>query len=207
MFVLGTIEDDDVEQLCLLDEDLNVDVETVSADESECMFLNRESKALYFHLGHKENPLMCAPLLDPRNTTPLHELQIMFRLNEDCSGLVDGYLDGCLPQESVNRICMCATTGLCTRDGNESEETFPEANDEGVFERKALTQYCINSCGALNEITGSGWTSYRATMDMASIEPNCMAEDGQPGYRLTASFSATDVSDKFTSDMSVCADD
>ncbi len=207
LFVVGTIDEDEIDNYCLLDEKLNVDVQMSSIDAGECNFVNNESKALYFHIGNKSNPLMCAPLLEPRNTTPLHNLQVLFHLNEDCSKLVDGYLDGCLPQESVNKICMCGTTGLCTRDGNEDEEPFPEANDDGEFETTDLRDYCTNTCGVYNDETGQGWTSYRALMDTFSNEPSCIAENGQPGYRLRASFTAEDISKKYSSDMSVCADE
>ena len=204
---LGKVEDNDIDNLCLLDDELNVDVELSSVDKTECMFMNFESKALYFHLGHKENPLMCAPLLNPTNTTPLHNLKIIFSLNRDCTEIVDGFLDGCMPQESVNRICMCGLTGLCTRNGIEEEAVFPDELSEGGFERSDLTKYCVSACGENNDETGQGWSSYRGTMDFSKIEPNCTAENGKPGYQLAASFKAVDVSEKYSSDKSVCEAD
>ncbi|MBN2528678.1 MAG: hypothetical protein JXR76_19975 [Deltaproteobacteria bacterium] len=199
----------EVDELCLVDDDLNQKVDVTSFDAAECTFVNSDLKTLYFHMGHKGNPLMCAPLLKQPNATPLHDLRVTFRLNEDCTELKDGFLSGCIPISDANKMCMCGTTGVCVRDGNEADEPFPDEMGEDGDEtwplsdsqEKALLTYCVNACG---KATDSSWSSYRALMEFGSDEPTCETQSGEPGYRLTARFKAEEVTKQYSSDQTVC---
>ena len=196
---VGEVE---VETFCFLDEELNVDVSFTPTGKDACTFENTDTKTLFFHIGAQDDPLECAPLLEPANSTPLHDLKVTFGFNANCDKIVDGRLEGCLPQYEVNRICMCSMTGTCGRDNQDEDYPFPEPDTDGVYENLELTKYCVNRCG--EGFTGT-WTSFGVSM--ASFGEYCETEEGDPGYILSAFFEAEDITSMFSENLDDCRDD
>jgi hypothetical protein len=192
---------------CLIDENLNVDVDVNPDGTAQCKFKNVMPTNLAFHLGSKIDPLMCAPLLTPADSTPIKDLTFSFGFNENCTSIVDGYMEGCLPQDEVNKICLCLQAGTCTRNNPNPGAVFPNAptDPNEPFPSGVLGGYCSEACGA-----NGGWSSFRALIDAKKdtdgnslVLPNCtISGTNTPGYRLTARFEAVEITAEFTPNIS-----
>jgi len=182
---------------CLMDEELTMELDMTPYSGYQCRFRNDDPGSLYFHLGSLKDPLMCGPLLDPADSTPIMDMHISFGFNEDCTRISNGYLEGCLPQEKVNRICMCSRAGTCLKDGAKPGTPFPENDGKDTFAENALSGYCSDACGA-----NGGWATFRGILDSTDTSPSCITADGEIGYRLSAYFDAEEVTDLFNPAMS-----
>jgi len=168
-----------VESYCMLD-GLDQEVALEPYHGYQCQYKNPEPASLYFHLGARDDPLMCSPLLDPSNATPFKNLKIRFGFNEDCTGIKDGFLEGCIAVEDADRMCVCTVAGTCEYAGDPEAEHTPDD----------LPGYCKSACGA-------GWASYGGIIKSVGIAPTCITLDGREGIRLQAFFDAVDVSHKY----------
>jgi len=146
----------------------------------QCQYKNPEPASLFFHVGARSDPLMCAPLLEPANATPLKDLKIRFGFNEDCTGITDGFLEGCIAVEDAARMCVCTEAGSCEYAGDLAAAHTPDD----------LPGYCKAACGG-------GWASFGGLVTAVGISPTCLTLDGREGIRLQAFFDAVDVSDKY----------
>ncbi|MBM4372755.1 MAG: hypothetical protein FJ098_13950, partial [Deltaproteobacteria bacterium] len=146
----------------------------------QCQYKNPEPAQLFFHIGAKDAPLMCAPLLEPANATPLRDLKVRFGFNGDCTGIRDGFLEGCIAQEDAQRMCICTVAGTCQRTGDPEAEHTPED----------LPGYCGTACGP-------GWASFGGIIASVGIPATCLTTDGRTGYRLQAFFDAVDVTGRY----------
>lgn len=191
----------EVNSYCLMDESLNIEIEVTPYSGYLCRFRNANAASLFFHLGSLNDPLMCAPKLDPKNTTPIQDLHMSFSFNEDCTQIREGYLEGCLAQKNVNRICMCPNAGTCSKEGADPSTPFPAepASPGAPFVDDALVEYCQDACsGGRIE----GWVSFRENLEFFGIKPTCLTSDGEIGYRLSAFFEAEEITDPFSSALS-----
>ncbi len=168
-----------VDSYCMLD-GLSVELELKNYRGYQCQFKNTVSASLFFHVGGRDDPLMCAPLLETANATPINDLKIRFGFNEDCTGIKDGFLDGCIAVEDADRMCVCTVAGNCKYTGDLAAEHTPDD----------LPGYCNAACGP-------GWTSFGGIIRAVGIAPSCLTEDNREGIRLQAFFDAVDVSDKY----------
>jgi hypothetical protein len=170
---------------------LQIELDMVPLTGYQCQIKNTESKSLYFHLGPLSHPLMCGPLLEPANATPIKDLVIRFGFNEDCSKIENGYMRGCLSPTDVDKICMCQQASTCPDTGGDLTTTFPTGDTSSA----ALTQYCVDACGHDDE-AATNWTSFGAQIRMAGTK-NCITSEGEAGYMLEVVFSAEEVTDLF----------
>lgn len=171
--------DSAVDSYCML-EGLDQEIALEPYHGYQCQYKNPDPASLVFHLGGRDNPLMCAPLLEPANTTPLKDLKVRFGFNEDCTGIKDGFLEGCIAVEDADRMCVCTVAGTCTYAGDAAAEHTPDD----------LPGYCKSACGG-------GWASFGGIIKSVGIAATCNTLDGREGIRLQAFFDAVDVSDKY----------
>lgn len=154
----------------------------------QCTVKSSEAGSLFFHSGPLDNPIICAPDAQPANNIPISNLRIRASFNEDCTGITNGYLEGCLTVENADRICMCVTPDLCG-------DLFDETVDfEEFFDEEAgldnLDGYCKAACGNL-------WSPFGDIGRAAGLSPNCLTPEGKEGYRVQGDFTAIDITDKF----------
>jgi hypothetical protein len=168
-----------VDSYCML-EGLDQEIALEPYHGYQCQYKNPDPTSLVFHLGGRDNPLMCAPLLEPANTTPLKNLKIRFGFNADCTGITDGFLEGCIAVEDAERMCVCTVAGTCTASGDTGAAHTPDD----------LPGYCKAACGG-------GWASFGGIIKSVGIAPTCITQDGRDGIRLQAFFDAVDVSDRY----------
>jgi hypothetical protein len=173
-------------------EGLQIELDMIPLSGYQCQIKNTESKSLYFHLGPREDPLMCGPLLDPANATPIKDLIIRFGFNEDCSKIENGYMRGCLSPYDVDRICMCQQASSCPEEGGNLSEPFPTDD----VSAETLTQYCKDTCG-FSADAATNWTSFGAQMRFLGINETCLTSEGEAGYMLELVFSAEEVTGQF----------
>ena len=179
----------EVSSFCLIDQSMNLTVDVAPEAGAQCTFASQTTSNLYYHLGPGTDPLMCAPLLQPQNATPIMDLSFSFGFNSDCSAITSGYLSGCIPEASAEKICVCLTAGTCpTTNANPATE-FPE--DWATNEKPTipLVDYCTSTCGH-DEISTLQWGSFRATMYSLSVESGGCTVNGEPGFPLSARFTA-----------------
>lgn len=175
-------------------EGLQITLDMIPVAGYQCQIKNTEPKSLYFHLGPREDPLMCGPLLNPANATPIKDLVIRFGFNEDCSKIENGYMRGCLSPSDVDRICMCMIASECSREGGYLETPFPS---EASLNQEVLTQYCKDTCGFSDTAGATNWTSFGALMRLMTVPQTCITSDGEDGYLLEVLFSAEEVTGAF----------
>jgi hypothetical protein len=168
-----------VDSYCMLD-GLDIDLELKPYHGYQCQVKNPVAASLLFHLGPTDKPMMCAPLLDPPNATPLKDLKVRFGFSEDCTSIKDGFLEGCIQVEDAQRMCICMVAGNCEWTG---DPTASENTDD-------LAGYCGAACG-------DNWVSFGTVVQLAGVKPGCLTIEGKQGYRLQAFFDAVDVSDRF----------
>jgi len=168
-----------VDSYCHLD-GMTVDLSVKPYHGNQCIFKSTEATALYFHTGPKTSPFVCAPDLVPANSIPVKNLKVRMGFNEDCTGIVDGYLEGCITIEDANRICMCLVSGACPL----------EPVNEGTHEEGDLSGYCRDKCG-------KKWLSFGESVAMFKLKPSCITPDGAQGYRLQGFVTAVEISDKY----------
>lgn len=169
---------DAVDSYCHL-EGMTVEMKAGRFAGHQCTFKTTEATALYFHTGPKDNPFVCAPDLIPQNAIPIKNLKARLGFNEDATAITDGWLEGCIVIEDVNRICMCIA-GDCLR----------EPKNTGDYDKDNLTAYCTDRCGGK-------WLSFGATVAAIGLTPSCLTPDGSVGYRLQGFLEAIEVTDKF----------
>ncbi|MFH1532720.1 MAG: hypothetical protein ABIK09_18510 [Pseudomonadota bacterium] len=168
-----------VDSYCMLD-GLDQEIALKPYHGYQCQYKNPQPASLVFHLGGRDDPLMCAPLLEPANATPLMDLKVRFGFNEDCTGITDGFLEGCIAVDDAERMCVCTNAGTCAWAGDPGAAHTPED----------LPGYCKAACGV-------GWASFGGIIKSVGIVPTCLTLDGREGIRLQAFFDAVDVSDKY----------
>ena len=168
-----------VDSYCMM-EGLDRELQLKPYQDYQCQYRNPEPVDLLFHLGAKSDPLMCAPLLEPANATPLKDLKVRFGFNEDCTGINNGFLEGCIAVEDAARMCICTNAGTCAYKGDLTAKHTPDD----------LPGYCGAACGP-------GWTSFGGLINAVEIASTCITTDGREGIRLQAFFDAVDVSHKY----------
>ncbi|MBM4355770.1 MAG: hypothetical protein FJ109_18600 [Deltaproteobacteria bacterium] len=174
-----------VDSYCLL-EGLTQEIEFRPYHGNQCIFKSVEDSLLNFHTGAIDNPILCAPDLDPMDSIPIRNLKVRFGFNEDCTGMVDGYLEGCIAIEDANRICMCLKSGDCP------VSPVPQ----GDYPETDLAKYCTDRCG-------QKWISFGASVGLFGLKPTCLTTDGKPGYRLQGFVEAHEIPGKFDSKQSI----
>jgi len=173
------LTDEEIDSYCLLP-DMEVEIEMEPYHGYQCVFKSAQSTSLLFHLGPQTEPMVCSPLLDAPNTTPIKDLKVRFGFNEDCTAIEDGFLDGCILEAEAQRICMCLIAGTCPT---------PEA-PETPFDPDDLSGYCGDACGG-------GWISFGSIIKSFGLRQSCVDADGRQGFRLQAFFDAEDVGARF----------
>jgi hypothetical protein len=178
-----------VDHYCLL-EGMTREITFKPYHGNQCIFKSTDDSLLNFHTGAIDNPLLCAPDLDPPDSIPLRNLKVRFGFNEDCTGILDGYLEGCIAIEDANRICMCLKSGDCP--------IIPIP--QGEFPQSDLATYCKDRCG-------EKWISFGASVGLFGLLPTCLTTDGKPGYRLQGFVQAESIPGKFDKQQSVNCDE
>ena len=168
-----------VDSYCML-EGYDVDMSVKPYHVHQCVFKTEEAGALYFHTGPLDNPIVCAPELEPPNSIPIQNLKVRLALNENCDGFTDGHLEGCIAVDEANKICMCLTTGQCPM----------EHVDMGDYESDDLAAYCKDKCGFK-------WISLGQSMAAFGLVPTCLTLDGREGYRVQGFIDGHSVPDYF----------
>lgn len=179
-------------------EGLTIGVELSPVEGEQCRLANEDFPSLYFHLGPLNDPLMCAPTLEPANATPIENMRIRFNFNEDCSEIVSGYLLGCIPGDAADRICMCTSASQCTQEDADPSYDFPDLEEVADEDRSAeLRDYCQNACGYTPSDERPDdvllWTPFGAVLSSAGIPKTCAGANGSPGVMLELSFTAEEI--------------
>jgi hypothetical protein len=170
---------DPVTSYCLL-KGLSFEMELLPYHGYQCEVKSAGPASLYFHSGPRDAPLICAPFITPPNNIPISDLSIRTGFNRDCTGITDGYLEGCITVDSADRICMCpGQPGTCGRSPVEGY----------VFDPQDLTGYCHNECGP-------DWISFGELVKSFGLLPSCITEGGIDGYRVQGFFDAVPVTEK-----------
>ncbi len=168
-----------VDSYCML-EGLSVEMKAKPYHGNQCVFKSIEAASLNFHTGPLERPIVCAPELTPANSIPIKGMKTRFGLHEDCRGFSDGHLEGCIAVKDANKICMCLVTGQC-----EFEHV-----DVGDYPEDDLTSYCKDVCGFK-------WISLGQSIKAFGLEPTCLTQDGEEGYRIQGFIDGEAVPDSF----------
>jgi len=151
-----------IDTYCQL-EGLSIGVELQPYRNLQCTFKSTDMKSLYFHSGPKDMPFICAPQNTPPNNIPIKNLKIRATLNEDCTAIADGYLEGCISVDAADKICMCpGGAGECDR-----ASLTPDQLDAVAFDPKKLGDYCHTVCG-------QKWISFGNLIHAVSLDPTCV---------------------------------
>jgi len=178
-----------VDHYCLLEE-LTQQITFKPYHGNQCIYKSTDDSLLNFHTGAIDNPILCAPELDPPDSIPMRNLKVRFGFNENCTGITDGYLEGCIAIEDANRICMCLKTGDCPL------EPVPQ----GELAETDLAAYCKDRCG-------DKWISFGASVGLFGLLPTCLTTDGKPGYRLQGFLEAKEIPGKYDPKQSINCDE
>jgi hypothetical protein len=168
-----------VDSYCML-EGLSVEMKAKPYHGNQCVFKSVEAASLNFHTGPLERPIVCAPDLIPANSIPIKGMKTRFGFHEDCRGFSNGHLEGCIAVKDANKICMCLVTGSCE---------FKHV-DVGEYPEDDLTSYCKDVCGFK-------WISLGQSIKAFGLEPTCLTQDGDEGYRIQGFIDAEAVAGSF----------
>jgi hypothetical protein len=168
-----------VENYCLL-EGLTVPMRLDPYHGYQCQLKSTTPASLYFHSGPRNAPLICAPDNQPANNIPIANLTFRTSFNDDCTGLADGFLEGCLTMDAADRICMClGPAGTCPNKPKAGGATF-KADD--------LDGYCHDACGL-------DWISFGGIIRSFEVPPACLTPEGESGYLVRGFFDARAIPD------------
>jgi hypothetical protein len=177
-----------VQSFCLMNEALNLNVDVTPEGTTQCVFSNKVPTNLFFHLGPESNSLMCGPQLTPKHATPITNLSFTFGFNNDCTEITSGYLEGCIPQDEARKICLCKVASTCPTVNADPNAALPEEASE-------FGPYCSTACG--DDGSNVRWLSFAGTLNATAVEPQNCTVDGEPGYLLSASFEAEEITGMF----------
>jgi len=185
-----------VDSYCMLD-GYQVDVDVERYHGQQCEYKTSALTTLFFHSGPGDWPLVCAPLIDPQNSIPITNLKIRFGLNRDCTGMINGFIEGCITQDDANKICMwlgdyeqAELNGKYQRGEMTAEQLRAYVEPENPEEDLKLSKYCTDGCGTM-------WLSFGTSVEMYKLQKTCINEKGQQGYRIQGFVRAVEVTDKY----------
>ena len=167
-----------VDSYCLL-EGTPVEVKVKPYHGNQCTFKSETASSLLFHSGPLDNPVVCAPKVQPANEIPLNALKVRFNFNGDCTAINNGYMEGCILTTDADKICMCIVTGTC-----------PIKPTHRPYDPTDLSAYCTNECG-------ESWASFGEIVKAFGMPPSCLMPDGSAGYRIQGFFDATVIENKY----------
>ena len=156
---------------------------TVTIDDT-CHFTPIGDTQLGFHPGPDDHATICGPEFDYPNAIPILKLTPTGAITDDCTAVVQGHLEGCIPKADADKICSWGPAP--------DYSGWYFAQNDAITPIDGTAEYCKHWCGTTPGASFSKWTNFGGFVTIIRVPLSCDSDgDGvMDGYGIAGDFTA-----------------